>query len=402
MIAFKALEKKGIQKLDIPGDGLELGLPEVRGIIFALYKEWRKNHSPLDYFPISELVKENWCWKEGTGRTLVQRISRILGTNGFRLDKSYLGDLGNSIREAIPMLKEYYVDITQDFDWQAGEFADSESCFWDGRSEVKAKMSQDSRFYALRFFSPHTQSTFWDSRSIHTGYIGTGRAWLFCDTVEVRVKRIVTNEQIIVIFNSYGHPLKQQAAILATLVGYASKRITVANRKRTTGGLFINNGGYIIGPTHVIDKIDHFDFGLRNQFDGNMGDDDDMDGDYPDEEMAERVSIMNEMMLGNHRRTNKKYKRFFNPKDRRAKKVKKRRYKRTNNSVEQMARSFNTDTIYWSLNGGSRWGKSKASGLYYWRLYQRLLAGRFYSILMRILSHKITNGGLNDNPKKKN
>ena len=395
MITFEAMKIKGIHKLEIPGDGLELGLPEIRGIVFSLYKEWIKNHSPLDYFPVLELLTENWCWKEGEGKTLPQRISKILNKNGFQLAKSYLGDLGNSIREAIPMLKEYYIDITQDFNWEDGDFGDQGSCMWEGRSTVRSEMTKDGRFYAFRFFKPQGESSaFWNSSACYSGYIGTGRTWLFKEMVQIRINKRIHNEEILILFNSYGHALRQQAAILATLTGLASKSISLSNKKMTSGGLYINGRGYIIGPPHIIKTIDHFDFGFDNKFDG-------LDEPYDTIEIMDDSPDTHRSRMNFNRQRRKRQSLYFDRNNRRAKRIKKRGYKIINNTIDSMTHSFNKGTIYHLLRSRKHWGGNKATNLYHWKLYDHLLKGYFFSILMKILSHKITNGGLNDNPKKK-
>ena len=397
MKSFELINIGEIHKLEISGENLELKEREIRGIILNIYSEWRKDNLPSKYYPCRELLSQSWCWKDGTKRTLPQRINRIFKEKGYYLGKGYLGKMGNAIREAIPVQEEYYIDITQNFNWNEGDFGDGDSCFWDGRKEIRNEMSKDGRFYAFRFYNKESVgshfTTFFKDNAGGI-YSGVARTWLLKENAYIRYKNKILSRPILILFNSYGKGLKQQASILAILMDGISKSITLSNQKRQSGGLYINNGGYVIGSPNTIETISHFDLGLKNTFDGEIAR---IDEDEPYPGMTARIVMdshyIQESLLIKKRRAKLKWS------DQRKKK--KRKHKQgINNILARAIHYHNKDTLFYLLRSIKIVG-AKRSTILHWKTYVRLLHGNFFSILLKILSYKIINGGYNGRSKKK-
>src|SRR4030067_129157 len=80
------------------------------------------------------------------------------------------------------------------------------------------------------------------------------------------------DEYIVLIFNSYGGvPLNSMATIVQGLInGDTVKRVSVSNNNRTSGGIYVNSGGFIIGSEAAAYLIHHLDLGFKNNYDGNV------------------------------------------------------------------------------------------------------------------------------------
>ena len=114
--------------------------PQKRHILTKLYDVW-SNLYPTAYFPVYELLKLEWVWRGQNGRTLPQRIATVLRQFNY-IPESVLGEIGDSIRTAIPVEQNVLYDIVDKFNWEAGDFGDGGSCFWEGRIQVRQEIGR--------------------------------------------------------------------------------------------------------------------------------------------------------------------------------------------------------------------------------------------------------------------
>lgn len=168
-------------KISIPGSGIEnQGRLEVLNYIRACLPG-QYIHLPMD-------DGEEWSWewvvKIGSYQgTLPKRIQKFLfNTQKHKLTPEQISELGNIAQRWLPKTDEWEIDFVKEFDWEAGDFGDSGSCFWGDRRETKWWLKEVGA-YALRRLRPNTRE------------LGYGRCW------------ILTHESVpdgFVVFNGYG------------------------------------------------------------------------------------------------------------------------------------------------------------------------------------------------------
>lgn len=192
---------------------------ECRNQEFKVYAEFFQ-----DNFDLSRLVT-----KEGK---LAKRISKFYKTNyDIVLPDTVMTGIGNIVAHHSP--GGFIYDVTDTFDWRAGDFGDKGSCFWGNRSEAKHIIA-DAGGLALRFFNDNGT--------------GNGRCWL------------MPKDDKWVAFNAYGPSLE----LIGTRIGFIFpeakvKRIDLENFGETGGTLYINNGGLLVSNYevgHMWDSID--------------------------------------------------------------------------------------------------------------------------------------------------
>ena len=93
--------------------------------------------------------------------------------------------------------------------------------------------------------------------------------WLVLLTLKAKIKNNTKapDQNVIVIFNSYGRRLGEFAVLLSLATGRQYKRIKLTNLNQISGGLYINGDAILIGPQNVINNIEHLDLGLENSYD---------------------------------------------------------------------------------------------------------------------------------------
>lgn len=247
---------------------------EITTILLKIYREWRMRYSPLQNFPWMELAfKIAWRWLDDKKVPLPRRLSDFLVKFGnYKLSSSFWGSLGNDIREKTPMVSEYCLRITNQFNWTPGAFGDGGSCMFESRSSTKNAMAESGKFFALQHFSSdNTESSRVMAVALKDGgtFYSSSRCWLFPTSVFINN----VEEDIVVCFNSYGrYPLQQLAKLVQALTGSEStKRVSVSNRNSTCGGVYVNSGGgIIVGSEKALALIEHIDFGFKNRYDGSV------------------------------------------------------------------------------------------------------------------------------------
>lgn len=270
MKSIRGLPRNEAFSFIMPSAYLTLPNKEIVNCIKKIYREWRLRYKVYDYFPWYDLAANVvWKWRDNNVNTLPKRLSQELYKfNKATLSSSFWGNLGNELREKIPMSPQFVVRIADRFDWTAGAFGDHGSCMFESRSATKNAMAASGKFLALQTFSTVNENPSAIVRSINNvTYYGQSRCWVYPTEVTIGGK----DEMVILIFNSYGPvPLQQLAIIVQGLTeAEATKRIKVSNQGNTSGGIYVNSGGGIlIGSQNAIDNINHLDFSFKNSYDG--------------------------------------------------------------------------------------------------------------------------------------
>jgi hypothetical protein len=192
----------------------------------------------LPYLP------DDWKWvAKTTGKgeyvgTFCKRLSKYYHQQyKIKLTSSFLGKIGSIVGQHAPSSTKYRIDITDTFNWIDGDYGDEGSCYWGGRS-IAREVMQDQGCFAIRFYDEDDN--------------GIGRAWIAPIEGD--------KEEHYIVFNSYGIDLSQAAQVLAKhLQNTGYKKINLVNNGQTQGYLWINAGGYFIGPPDVYSYEDTVD-----------------------------------------------------------------------------------------------------------------------------------------------
>src|SRR5688572_6324743 len=123
-----------------------------------------------------------WTWIVQRGEyvgTLPKRIrSFYFKQHGIKCPDSFIEQIGNLARQHSDSQSYYTFEIVDQFDWEAGDFGDSGSCYWGGNAGARI-MLNDNGGMAVCFFTD-------------SGH-GYARAWF----VEI-------DTDLFIIFNGYG------------------------------------------------------------------------------------------------------------------------------------------------------------------------------------------------------
>lgn len=222
---------------------------------------------------IASLIQEiEWQWKSTRG-SLPKRVGKWLKDNhDVTMPEELSTAIGNIVRESQVKDQTYYFDFVKKFDWEAGDFADTESCFWKGgtRGDVLPAMQKDPRFYAMRFFKREKQRALKREHSKTVFYVdgdyfhrGIGRIWVCADSI----KHLKKSVPLYITFNGYGLTTAQGTAVFASYKSLSTSRIGLLNNKQYDGDLYTNEGGVAVGESSAIAEIKNYDFGLdTNEF----------------------------------------------------------------------------------------------------------------------------------------
>ncbi len=401
---MKNLDHYGIDRIQtfvIPEASRELPREEQKRVILKVLAEWFNHQNPMNYFPIEEFLSMDWSWKDASNRTLPQRIDKILKEHGAILPKSFLGALGNHVRESIPVSIDYIFDLTKSYNWSSGSFDDAGSCLWEGRRSVKVAMEKDPRFSAFRILS---------LSNIYTGvnplrtqrsaiktingirYYGVSRCWVFKEKARVRVGTKIKMSDIYLCFNSYGeHPIRQLSAVLATMIDADFKKIKVSNMNKTSGGLYINGSGYIVGPSHIIENIEHFDIGFQNTYDRKQ----DINLERENTRLTAEQNMMNTLYNSSWNPWEKtRHRKSWNSFVRVPKKEKNSKNRKgINDRLVREAYFSNRDEVYSLAHPRSRdWPSNSGNTIAYWRLWAYRLRRDFFRTLIKMIDNQIKRG----------
>jgi len=153
-----------------------------------------------------------------------------------RLTDSINGKIGEIVGNNIASSGSLRFDITDRFNWEAGDFGDSGSCYW-GDHESAKDVLNDNDALAIRFYDKTDN--------------GVGRSWI----------ATTHPEDCLIIFNAYGdYSLSYTAIFLSKYLGVDYKKIELRNYGSYTELVYINSGNaYILGNTENIESVKRYD-----------------------------------------------------------------------------------------------------------------------------------------------
>lgn len=188
---------------------------------------------PLDWSWTVNVPKGEYCG------SFVKRVRKFAHKNKIKLDNEFWSSLGSIVGQHSTKNTKYNFRLTQN-DWQRGDFADPESCFWTDRYYCRSVLKKEN-FGAIQFFEDDLAS-------------GIGRAW---------VGKIKND---IVVFNAYGIPLLTITRILSQHLNLLYKKVDLCNNGSADDYLYINQGiGYIL-YSDVSKHNDTEEFDLKINF----------------------------------------------------------------------------------------------------------------------------------------
>lgn len=187
--------------------------------------------------PLRDVENEDgnieWITREGK---LPRRIQKAYFQKAkVKLTAEQVSEFGNVAQRFLAKANSYFVDFTNKIDWDAGDFGDNGSCFWDDREDAKVIITNASGF-AVRLWE-QTEKT----------YRSLARCWA------------IPQDKKLFIFNAYGADLHTFANVLSAMLKMPISRINLQNNDDTHGLLYVNSGrGYAIGTN----DLSHWDFKL--------------------------------------------------------------------------------------------------------------------------------------------
>ena len=187
-----------------------------------------------------------WSWKWITKQgTLPKRVAKVIRKElGVNLPPNIMGGMGEVLRSHCPENHIVHYDVTQDFDWEDGDFGDEGSCYWGCRT-VARDMIREVGGFAIRLYE-----------GSYGG--GSARCWGV---------RVPEEDNVVALFNSYGSSragkldskkIVNFARILAFVLGQ-SYQITpdLCNYGSSDNDLWINGGsGVLVGPPATLEKFE--------------------------------------------------------------------------------------------------------------------------------------------------
>lgn len=237
------------------------------------------------FFPFRTLANDIHWAPMHVGGALVKRIAKWCKDNlDFKLSNDVKTALGSVMRMATLKDQTFYFDIVTEFRWRRGNFGDHDSCFFGSgggsRQDIPRAMEKEGKFAAIRFFKrlpnkmtcyktddSQDQNIYYaDENYYHQGY---SRAFMCFDAFNKKgttyYKGFSTDASypMTIIFNGYGYNTEQIGGIVSQFLGLSSKKIGLTNNKSTSGGLYVNSDGVLIGERSIIDTIKSYDFGVR-------------------------------------------------------------------------------------------------------------------------------------------
>lgn len=190
----------------------------------------------------------NWKWTwtvNGKGEyigTLPKRLGKFVKkTYGINLSNETLQAIGNIANQYTEQEQSYTFDVTNVVDWGKSDFGQRSSCWW-GTDAIQL-LEQNGA--AIRFWE-EVESRHIDEKILN----GYGRVWV----VPCKPKA-----NTFIIFNGYGmadgyNSTLIMARVLASHFGLSYKQISLTNNEGS-GEVYINSGGYVIGPSDAIEGI---------------------------------------------------------------------------------------------------------------------------------------------------
>lgn len=239
----KEIELRHIYTITMPKPSVvpEEGRTQIHQLVARAVENDRfspKQNVRLPYFSLLDFMPNYfedsaWEWVIARGEyagTLPKRISSIVYKKaGFNLPPEIMSEIGNIARKYTVGESLYHFDFTDQFDWEAGDFGDSGSCFWGGRAGARV-MIQNAGGLALRFYTNAT------------GERGFARCWLLP----------IPRKEAIIAFNIYGLNGNGITVprILSEFLGvpYKGQTVKFLNNGSDDNTLYINGAaGWLVG-----------------------------------------------------------------------------------------------------------------------------------------------------------
>ncbi len=203
--------------------------------------EWKKlnpeyNRSLLPQIPLGF----EWKWMITEGEYVGKFAKRVSAfyykKHNLKCPDSFLEHIGNLARSHSSDNKTYAFEFVNEFDWDAGDFGDDNSCFW-GDNAGALFMLKDNGAMAIRFYDENEE--------------GFARAWL-----------VELDSSLYIIFNGYGIPGDATLVIARIFAAFMNLRYKQIYLKNSWGHtLYINSSqGYIIGTIEEIEHVERHDF----------------------------------------------------------------------------------------------------------------------------------------------
>lgn len=212
---------------------------------------------------IERVRKEpNFSTKHQIVGRFTTRLSKYLyEERRVKLTPELRAQVGNFYAAYQTDLTGAYLEVDKTFDWDAGEFGDSSSCFWGGRKVVLDMFKEHPMFYALKFYGIPTgraKKAIERDGGNDDDLGGIGRCW---------AANNFPYGDMITLFNAYGLSMTEIITLLTTLYPeLSSRKIILNNNDESCGTLYINSAaGYVLGTDECLDKKEirhnhYFDF----------------------------------------------------------------------------------------------------------------------------------------------
>lgn len=177
-----------------------------------------------------------WEWNPspdnpyGTG-SWVKRLKKWCSSQyGKKISDEVAGLIGDMVGSVMNCHQEYWWDVTDTIDWDAGDFGDDGSCFWGCNRRAKDIIMSNGGL-AIRCYD---------------GQYGAGiaRAWV-----------APLEDGLYVLFNGYGKSTRELAHLVASVMDIESsvRRVGLCNHGSAGNTLYINSGvGYLVGPSVAV------------------------------------------------------------------------------------------------------------------------------------------------------
>lgn len=268
--------------IEVPQDLIPIeGIEEVNRYLYdelmPLYSRLRE-YADYDRFLNRDFPRD---WVLTKGGTFPKRVSHFMySQRKIKLTAEQMTQIGNIAKRHTTNNSEFVFDITDAFDWRAGDFGDANSCYWNS-SRFARKLLKFYKARAIRFYNPQNPEK------------GMARAWLaplseaiLQDSNGTQIKLSKEQrENAIVVFNGYGHETQRCARVLSTHLKLNYRQVALSNFGQTNGTLWINHyttneGGrvasasFLLGGVDLIEPVRNIDL----RFDQNLVDAEDCAG----------------------------------------------------------------------------------------------------------------------------
>lgn len=167
-----------------------------------------------------------------------KRMFKALKKIGIVLTQIELSEIGTIAAGHCLKHSDWLVDVVGEFNWDAGDFGDSGSCFWESRKPARVVMEEHD-FLALRFYEEVNGK-------------GLARCWIGYNTK--------STEPVAVVFNAYSKNSVVSLLTMARLLSFATnlsyKACELVNEGSPDDVLWINNGsGYLVGNIKHLETL---------------------------------------------------------------------------------------------------------------------------------------------------